>query len=123
MQTEVFTGRTAAMRADNQWLGAEDIADLGDVRVEIEVCHVHRDLKFEDGREKSQAWSLKFKGKQKELLLTPTKRRPIVQAWGTDVKAWLGKEIVLFVDYSVNKPGTRGEKTWGVRVKIPDDAK
>lgn len=121
MDSEEFTGTTSAMRADNRWLGAEDLADRGDVNVEIERCNHHKNVKFEDGRTKKDVFSLQFKGKQKELILTPTKRRPIVRAWGTNVTAWKGKTITLYVDYAVNKPGSPGEKTWGVRVKIPGD--
>jgi len=117
---EAFTGTTAAMRADNRWLGAEDIYGYGDVHVKITAVIRYTNVKFEDGRVKKELFALRFDGKKKELILSPTKRRPIVKAWGTNVQNWIGKTITLYVDTDVRKPGTRDEKTWGVRVREID---
>jgi len=120
--SEPFTGHTAAMRAENRWLGAEDIYGYGDVRVTITDVIRYQNVQFEDGRTKKEVFALRFKGKKKELILSPTKRRPLVLAWGTDVRNWIGKTIALFVDTDVRKPGTRNEKTWGIRVRDIDPA-
>jgi len=111
------------MRADAKWLGAEDIAGLGDVEVEIECCKKNYDLVFESGRTKKEQFSLKFKDHKKELLLTLYKRIPLIRAWGVETSKWVGKKIVLYVDYNVPKPGHPGQMTWGVRVKIPEGQK
>jgi len=116
-RVEPFTGRSSAMRAENRWLGAEDIYGFGDVTVTITAVLHYRNVKFEGGRAVPELFALQFEGKTKQLILSPTKRRPLVVAWGTDVKAWIGKQIVLYVDTDVRKPGTSNEKTWGIRVR------
>jgi len=119
-KAEVFTGKTAAMRAENRWLGAEDIFGYGDVKVVIEAVMRYMGVKFEDGRVKDNIFALRFVGKKKEMILSPTKRRPIVKALGTDVRKWIGQTIQLYVDTDVRKPGTANEKTWGIRVREVD---
>jgi len=122
-QVEQFAGRSSAMRAENRWLGAEDIYGYGDVRVTIAAVLRYMNVKFEGGRTKKEVFALRFEGKKKELILSPTKRRPIVIAWGTDTRDWIGKAITLYVDMDVPKPGTSNERTWGIRVRdIPKTA-
>jgi hypothetical protein len=121
---EEFNGRTSAMRADNRWLGAEDIAGLGDLAVEIVKCKRYAigTVTFQDGKKnKTDLFTLVLKHGDKEfakeLILGAMKRRPIVIAYGTVASEWKGKTITLYVDYNVDKPGVAGEKTWGIRVR------
>jgi hypothetical protein len=121
---EEFTGNTSAMRAEARWLGAEDIAAYGDLDVEIVKCKRYKpgSITFDGGiKNKKEVFTLVLKrGEkqfQKEFIIGPQKRRPIVRAYGTVVTEWIGKRITLYVDYSVPKFGSKDEKTWGIRVR------
>jgi len=117
---EEFTGRSSAMRAENRWLGAEDIYGYGDVKVTIAGVVRYLNVKFESGRVKKEVFALRFEGKKKQLVLSPTKRRPIITAFGTDTRDWIGKVITLYVDTDVPKPGCPSDRTWGIRVRKVD---
>jgi hypothetical protein len=118
MQSEPFSGRTSEMRLDTPWLASEDLLDLGDVAVEIEGVYRHKDAKFDEGRTQT-IFALKFKGKKKELVLNATNRKTLVAMFGTgNVKEWVGKQITLYVDQRVRKPGGgRGETCCGIRIR------
>ncbi len=119
-RAEEFTGRTSAMRTENRWLGAEDIFGAGDITVTIAAVIRYTDITFEGGRTKKELFALRFEGKTKQMILSPTKRRPIVKAFGTDVREWIGKRITLYVNTDVPKPGSPDERTWGIRVREID---
>jgi len=119
MDGEDFVGRSAEMRKSTPWLASEDLMDLGqDVIVEIEKVRHYKDAVFDDGR-KEEVWSLKFKGKQKELVLNATNRKKLVSMFGTTkVPEWVGKKITLYVEDGIRKPGgKRGETTTGIRIR------
>lgn len=118
MKSEPFTGQTREMRLDSPWLASEDILDLGDVEVEIEAVYKHRDAVFDDGRT-ATVFAVKFKGKQKQLVLNATNRKTLLALFATSkVTEWLGKKITLYVDRNVRKPGGRaGETTCGIRIR------
>lgn len=119
METEEFAGRSAEMRKESPWLASEDLMDLDrDVEVEIEGVYKHKGATFDDGR-KEDVFALKFKGKQKQLVLNATNRRKLVSLFNTTkVQEWIGKKISLYVDYNVRKIGGRkGETTCGIRIR------
>lgn len=118
MKTEPFSGKSAEMKKPTPWLASEDILDAGDVEVVIEGVFKNIGVKFDDGREET-VWSLKFKGKEKQLIIGPTNRKTLVANFDTtDVKAWIGKAITLYVDRNVRKPGgKRGETCCGIRIR------
>lgn len=114
MTSEVFEGRSAEMKKDSPWLASEDIMDLGDVTVSIEAVYRHSDVEFDAGRKEKVVYSMKFKGKQKQLVLNSTNRKTLVAKYGVNVKDWIGKEVVLYVDRNVR---LMGKKVCGIRMK------
>ena len=110
----VFEGRSAEMKKDSPWLASEDLQDLGDVKVIIEAVYRHADVEFDAGRKEKWVYSLKFQGKQKQLVLNSTNRKAIVGHYGTDVSKWKGKELTLYVDPDVR---LMGKKVCGIRVR------
>ncbi len=109
-----FTGRAGAMRV-SPWLASEDLDGLGDVPVVIEAVFCHKDVAMQDGRKQAKLFAIKFTGKERQMVLNATNRKALVAKFGTDVKAWLGKEILLYVKDGVRNPA--GGTTKGLRVK------
>lgn len=109
-----FDGRTAAMRT-SPWLASEDLDGLGEVEVTIETVRLHKDVEMQEGRKKPKLYSLKFVGKERELVLNATNRKTLVGHFGTDTKAWRGQKIKLYVKDGVRNPA--GGTTKGIRVK------
>lgn len=99
------------MAKDSRWLCAEDLLarNTREVQVEIEKVLRRDNLTMQEGRKMRVALSLKFKGKQKELLLNATNRKTLGQLFTNDCGEWYGKRIALFVQDNVRYPdGTRG---------------
>jgi len=118
MKSDPFHGRSAEMRKPTNWLASEDLLDLGPVPVVIEGVFKHVDAEFDGGR-KETVYALKFKDKQKQLVLNATNRKTLVDMFGTTkVDQWIGKTITLVVVDNVRKPGgKRGETTTGIRIQ------
>lgn len=118
MKSEPFEGKSPEMKKPTPWLASENLLDAGDVEVTIEGVFKHKDAKFDDGRTET-VFALSFVGKQLQLILNATNRRALVQKFETtDVRKWIGRKIVLFVEHGVRKPGgAKGETTTGIRVK------
>lgn len=97
---------------DSRWLCAEDLLarDTREVAVEIEKVLRRDNVTMQEGRKMKVALSLKFKGKQKELLLNATNRKTLAALFDTsDCGQWYGKRIMLYVKDDVRYPdGTRG---------------
>lgn len=110
---EEFSGRSSEMKA-SPWLASEDLLDLGEVKVEIEGCRRYRDVEFDKGRKEEVVYALKFKGKEKELVLNAVNRKTLVHKFGTDVRKWSGQEVVLWVDRKVR---FQGNFVCGIRIK------
>lgn len=110
---EDYEGRSSVMR-DSTWLAAEDIDGLGDVTLTIEKVHVRKNVEFDFGRKTPVVYSLKFKGKQRELILNSAKRNVIQDAYGSSTGDWVGKEVTLYVDPNVKM---KGEKVKGIRIR------
>lgn len=115
MKTESFAGKSVDMKAESPWLASEDIIDAGDVKVVIEGVFKHTGAVFDDGR-KQDVFSLKFQGKAKQLIVNNTNRKKLVAKFETgNVKEWIGKEIVLYVERGIKRPG--GGTCCGIRVR------
>ena len=113
-----FTGKSPEMKKPTPWLASEDILDAGDVKVTIEgVFHV-KGAVFDDGRTED-VFAISFAGKQKQLILNATNRKTLVNKFETtDVRAWIGKDIALYVDRDVRKPGGKAsERCCGIRIR------
>ena len=95
-----FKGHAGEMR-DSPWLASEDIKHLGDVDVEIEAVNKDTDVKFDEGRGKDVAFSLKFKGKGRRLVINATNRKMLTAMYGTDTQEWVGKTITLYVQSGI----------------------
>ena len=114
VESEEFTGRSAEMKKNTPWLSSEDLIGLADVKVEIEAVYRHKDVEFDAGRKEAEVYSVKFKGKSKQLVLNSTNRKTLVSKFGVNVKDWAGKSVVLFVDPNVRM---MGKTVSGVRIK------
>lgn len=104
---------------ESPWLAAEDLAAAGDVKVEIEGVFQYESVEFEAGRKKANVFTVKFKGKQKELCLNSTNRRTLYRLYGSDTKEWTGKSVTLYVDPNVR---VAGKKVGGVRFRESQSA-
>lgn len=95
---------------DSRWLCAEDLPADRDVQVEIEKVLRRDNLVMQEGRPMKVALSLKFRGKQKELILNATNRKTLAALFNSqDCGEWFGKRIALFVKQGVRYPdGTKG---------------
>ena len=109
-----FTGRTSAMRV-SPWLASEDIDGLGEVAVIIEAVFCHKDAVMQDGRKQPKLYAVKFQGKERQLVLNATNRKTLASKFGSDVKAWTGKEVIIYVKDGVRNPA--GGTTKGIRIK------
>ena len=112
-KSEVFEGHSSEMRKDAPWLASEDILDKGDVPVTIEGAFRHENVAFDKGRVEAEVYALKFQKADKQLVLNATNRKTLVELFGTNVKNWASKKIVLFTV----KTKFAGKDVNGIRVK------
>lgn len=114
MEPKSYTGLSGALRT-SPWLASEDLVGLGDVEAVIEEVLIYDEVVFDGGRKEKNVPTLKFVGKQKQLVLrTSANRKTLVHMFGSDTKAWRGKTIHLFHDPSV-KFG--GKNVGGIRIR------
>jgi hypothetical protein len=110
-----FEGLSGLLRKPSPWLAGEDLNGMGDVEVEIEDVLVYDEVSFDAGRKEANVPTLRFKGKQKQLVLrTAVNRKTLVRKFGTDTKKWRGQKITLYFDPTVKRGG---EVTGGIRIK------
>jgi hypothetical protein len=113
-EAKQFTGLSGALRT-SPWLAGEDLVGLGDVPCEIEQVLIYDEVMFDGGRKEKNVPTLKFKDRQKQLVLrTSANRKVLVRMHGSNTKAWLGKLIHLYFDPTV-KFG--GKEVGGIRIK------
>lgn len=118
--TEVPTGTEyrgpSGIARESNWLTNEDIPHDKETIVTIESVIVRRNLRLQGGKPKEVALSLKFVGKQRELLLNATNRKTLNALFGTNECAeWFSKRIALYVEQDVRRvDGTKGP---AVRIK------
>lgn len=108
---KTYTGPSGGLKKPSQWLASEDIADK-EVRVVIEAAEIYEAVEFEAGRTENHVSALKFQGKDKRMILNGTNRRTLVNLYGMLVADWIGKPVILYVDFRVKafgvvKPGLR----------------
>ena len=96
MQSKEFEGRSAEMKKPTVWLASEDLIGLCPVKVTIEGCYFNKAAEFDGGR-KENVYSLKFQGKEKQLVMNSTNRRAMVAMFGPNVIEWKGKQVQLTV--------------------------
>ena len=116
MSETEYTGNVSGMRT-SPWLASEDLAGMGDVPVTIEQVKKHTGLTMQDGRPLKLAYSLKFAGKDKQMILNATNRKALSAAYGANVQAWKGKTVLLFVQDGVKNPAG-GPPVCGLRIKV-----
>lgn len=95
---------------DSVWLTSEDLPHDKETIVTIESVVLRRNLTMQGGRPKKVALSLKFAGKDRELMLNATNRKTLAALFGTnDCAEWFSKRIALYVEQDVRRPdGTKG---------------
>lgn len=122
MSSKEFTGHVSAMRADSEFLGAEDLAGRGDVPIRVIRCNQCLDRKA-CGKAQKEMFTLSFeidgKPASKEIWLKPTNRKQILKLYGANVGGWKGKWLWLYVD-EVKSP--QGGMTLGIRIRDKTDA-
>lgn len=74
----------------SQYLKAGDLQGHS-VKVIIESCGT---AEFKEGNKVA----LKFKGKEKEMVMNPTNARKIGEYYGEETDHWIGKEIIIYPD-------------------------
>jgi len=113
-EAKTFTGLSGALRT-SPWLAGEDLVGLGEVPCEIEAVLIYDEVLFDGGRKEKNVPTLKFKDKQKQLVLrTSTNRKTLVRMFGSDTKKWIGQRIEIYFDAAV-KFG--GKAVGGIRIK------
>lgn len=121
MATTEYTGHVSAMRADSEFLGAEDLSGKGDVPIKIIRCLRSIDRKA-CGRTVKEMFSLQFeqdgKAATKEFWIHATNRKQILKLYGANVGEWKGKWLWLYVD-EVKSP--TGGMTLGIRIRDKTD--
>lgn len=121
MKSEPFNGTVSAMKT-SQWLASEDLLGLPDVKVTISGVHKHEDVPMDGGRKEPKLFAISFEGREKQMILNATNRKTLSGAFGAAVRNWIGKEVLLFAQDGIKKPGgARGETCTGLRIRIPQD--
>ncbi len=74
-------------------------SDLQGKRVRVRIAGVNL-VEFDDeDKGKHTKPSLRFEGREKELVLNPTNCEEIIRAFGKESESWMGKEIGLSTKY------------------------
>lgn len=121
MKSEPFTGTVSAMKT-SVWLASEDLLGLPDAKVTIAGVHKHEDVPMDGGRKEPKLFAISFEGREKQMILNATNRKTLSGAFGASTKNWIGKQILLFAQDGIKKPGGgRGETCTGLRIRIPQD--
>jgi len=121
---EVYKGPCGIGR-DSPWLTNEDLPHDRDVVAQIESVVLRKNLKMQGGRDKPVGLSLRFVGKERELLLNATNRRVLAALFGANTGAWFKQHVALYVEQDVRRPdGTRGPavRIRAKRVEAPKSA-
>lgn len=108
-----YEGMASAFR-ESPWLASEDILGLGDYEVVIKVVEEHRNVIFEQGREKNRILVIGFENLKRKLVLNATNRKKIISYYGNKVSGWIDKKISLYVQDNI-KVGK--EIKCGIRIR------
>ena len=109
-----YTGPSGGLKKPSQWLASEDLPVGVDVKVIIEDVLRHKGVEFDKGR-KEDIGTIKFKDREKQLVLNSTNRKTLVRLFGTDTKEWRGKTVAVYVETGVRLP--TGGKGLGLRIR------
>ena len=123
MTSTEFTGHVAAMRADAEFFGAEDLAGRGDIAFRITKCLRSLDRNACGVKQKEMFTLLLETANgtacKKEFWIKPTNRKQIIKLYGPNVKDWIGKWVWFYV-CEVKSPA--GGTTLGIRIRDKKDA-
>jgi len=113
-EAKTFTGLSGALRT-SPWLAGEDLVGIGEVQCVIEQVLIYDEVMFDGGRKEKNVPTLKFKDKQKQLVLrTSANRKVLVTAFSSDTRKWIGRTVYLYFDDTV-KFGNK--VVGGIRIK------
>jgi hypothetical protein len=118
MSEQEFTGHVTAMRADAEFIGAEDIMGRGDVPMQIARVVQYTNRKA-CGKSQPTMFTLHFHNEPKELWIKATNRKQITKLYGPDASKWKDRWIWLHVE-ECKSP--QGGMTLGVRIRDRTDA-
>ena len=118
MSSEEFNGTVSQMRT-SPWLASEDLEGMGEVVLTIEAVYKNADVVMQEGRTVDLLYSVKFVGKDKQMVLNATNRKALSGAYGARISQWHGKQCAVFVADGIRKPGKRGETCKGLRIRVP----
>jgi|TARA_R110000868_G_scaffold16851_2_gene74617 hypothetical protein len=113
-EAKTFTGLSGALRT-SPWLAGEDLVGIGEVQCVIEQVLIYDEVMFDGGRKEKNVPTLKFKDKQKQLVLrTSANRKVLVRMFGSNTKEWIGKLIYIYFEPDVK---FAGKAVGGIRIK------
>ena len=110
--TEKYEGPAGNMRK-SPWLASEDLDGL-EVDVEIESVMKHENVEMDKGRVEKELYTLKFKGKDKQMCLNATNIKKLASRFTADTRQWSGKTVRLYVQHGIK---AFGEIRSGLRIK------
>ena len=113
---EEYTGSVSDM-SNSEYLASSDIEGLGDVQVEIEKILRLTNVKIDGVKTEAEKFALKFKGKDKKMILNATNRKTLSKMFSAKVTEWKGQKVKLYVEHGVRNP-KGGEKVSGLRIKL-----
>lgn len=123
MTAREFTGHIRAMRADNDWFGAEDLVGLPDTPFQIIGVKHDEHLKIGGAPSKDKFYlelaDASGRECRKKMSINPGRRTMIALLHGGVTKEWKGKWIWVYVD-EVKAVG--GGKTLGMKIRNKKDA-
>lgn len=115
MSETPFTGRVSQMKPAAKFLGAEDLAGLGEVEMTIEGVYQFAEEIMQDGKKKD-GFSLGFMKSTKRLIVNATNRKVLAMSFGADTTKWAGNKILLYVQDGIRNPNG-GATVSGIRIK------
>jgi len=95
------------MKSDSDWLKKDDVNFRG---MNVTITAVTEETV---GQEKERKLALHFRGDVKPMLLNKINLKVLAAMYGTNTKAWMGEEVNVFNDLSVNFNGAQG----GLRIR------
>lgn len=123
MTAREVTGHVRVLRADNEWFGAEDFVDGGDVPLQITGVFHDDDLKI--GGKKKAAFFLTLANLhgpcKKRMMLNATRRKALSAMYGGQVEKWKGQWVWVYAD-KVRDPSGESESIMGMKFRIRKDA-
>ena len=123
MTAKEFAGHIRAMRAENDWFGAEDLVGLPDVPFQIDRIEHDPDLKVGGAKSKDKFYLVlkDQSGRQchKRMLLNAGRRKMLGAMYGGVAGEWRGKWVWVYVD-EVKSPS--GGMTLGMKFRNKKDA-